>query len=82
MNATFCKNPMQSIPYEEYSHLISSASLSIFSMSLLGFQLQLEQPQLVTSYRPYSLPVLNYCNFLPFPVLSTQSFCLQTQQYQ
>ena len=47
-------------------HLISSASLSIFSMSLLGLQLQLEQPQLVTSSRSFSLLALVQCNCLPF----------------
>ena len=63
-------------------HLISSVSLSIFSISLLGLQLQLEQPQLVTSSRSFSLPVLVHCNCLSFPVLSTQSFCPEAQQYQ
>ena len=62
--------------------LTSPASLSIFLMSLLGLQLQLEQPQLETSSRSFSLPVLIRCNCLSFPVLSTQSFCPQAQQYQ
>ena len=54
--------------------LTSPPSLSIFLMSLLGPQLQLKQPQLETSSRSFSLPVLIRCNCLSFPVLSTQSF--------
>ena len=62
--------------------LTSAASLSVFLMSLLGLQLQLEQLQLETSSRSFSLPILIRYNFISFPVLSTQSFCPQAQQYQ
>ena len=51
--------------------LTSSASLSIFSMLLLGLQLQLKQPQLEASSRSFSLPIFVRCNYLSFPVLST-----------
>ena len=47
-------------------HLTSSASLSIFLMSLLGFQLQLEQPQFEISSRSFSLLALVRCNCLYF----------------
>ena len=43
-----------------------SASISIFSMSLLGLQLQPEQPQLVTSSRSFSLLILVHSNFYLF----------------
>ena len=52
--------------------LTSAASLSIFLMSLLGLQLQLEQPQLETSSRFFLRPLLIRCNCLSFSVLSTQ----------
>ena len=47
-------------------HITSSASLSIFSVSLLGLQLQLEQPQLETSSRSFLLPILLPIFFLFF----------------
>ena len=50
-------------------HLTFSASLSMFLMSLLRLQLQLEQSQLVTSSRSFSLPILVRYNCLSFPVL-------------
>ena len=56
-------------------HLTSSANISIFSVSLLEPQLQLEIPKLETSSRSVLLLVLVYCNCLFFPVLSIQSFC-------
>ena len=63
-------------------HLTSSPSLSVFMISLLGLQLQLEQPQFVANSRFFSLSILFHCNYLSFPVLSTQSFCPQAQRYQ
>ena len=60
-----------------FLHLTSSASLPIFSMSLLELQLKLEQAQLETSSRSFLLPVLVHCNCLSFPVLSTQCFVLR-----
>ena len=60
--------------------LYSSASLSIFSMSFLELQLQLEQPKLVARSRSFSLPVLAYCNCLP--VFLTHSFCPKEKRYK
>ena len=51
--------------------LTSSASLSIFSMLLLGLQLQLKQSQHEASSRSFLLPIFVHCNYLSFPVLST-----------
>ena len=62
--------------------LNSSASLSIFSMSFLELQLQLEQPKLVARSRSFSLPVLAYCNCLPFTVFLTHSFCPKEKRYK
>ena len=62
--------------------LTSPASPLFVFMSLPGLQLQLEQLQIETSSRSFSLPVLICCNCLSFPVLSTQSFCPQAQQYE
>ena len=46
-------------------------------MPPVGFQLELKQPQLETSSRSFSLPVLVCCNCLSLPVLSTQAFCFR-----
>ena len=52
-------------------HLISSASFSIFLMSFIELQLQLEQPRPMTSSRSFSISRLINCNCIPFHVLST-----------